>query len=200
MCIGADEGCQVVPEPIAPIAIMFFSLDPTRMPISSPDITSNGPIFIELIPGMLPMPFIPAAPGEGLAAGIGMFICVCGAAEGEACGICMPGMFICVCGDAEGEACGICMPGIFICVWGDAEGEAGGICMPGIFDEGLDGIFIPGILSISFLFAGLFCTGAFLLRGPTLRRCIAGIFIPGIFIPGILSMSCFFASCLFFVT
>ena len=57
-------------------------------------------------------------------------------------------MFICVCGDAEGEACGICMPGIFICVWGDAEREAGGICMPGIFDEGLDGIFIPGILPI----------------------------------------------------
>src|SRR5713101_8136899 len=127
MCIAADEGCHEVPEPIAPIDMMFFSLEPTRIPISSPDITSNGPMFIGPIPGMPSMPFIPLiAPGDGLAAGIGMFIFCSGEAcgFGEAAGICMPGMFICVCGDAEGDACGICIPGIFICVCGDAEGDA----------------------------------------------------------------------------
>ena len=69
----------------------------------------------EAIPGIPSMPF---APGEGLAAGMGMFIFCSGEAWvfGEAAGICMPGIFICVCGDAEGEADGICMPGIFICI------------------------------------------------------------------------------------
>src|SRR5205814_7830694 len=118
MCIGADEGCQEVPDPIAPIDIKFVSLDPTRMLMSLPFITNSGPIFIEPMPGMPSMPFIPPiAPGEGLAMGIGIFIFCSGEAcgFGEATGICMPGIFICVCGDAEGEAAGICIPGIFIC-------------------------------------------------------------------------------------
>ena len=55
------------------------------------------------------------------------------------------------------------------------------------------------MLSISFLFAGVFGTCAFRPRGPTLRRCIPGIFIPGMFIPGMLPISCFFALCFFFV-
>src|ERR1700675_3191139 len=96
--------------------MMLVSLDPTRMPMSFPIITISGPIFIEPIPGMFSMPFIPPlSPGEGLAVGIGIFI-FC---SGEACGL--------------GEADGICMPGIFICVWGDAEGEACGICIPDMF-------------------------------------------------------------------
>ena len=143
MCIGPDDGCQEVPDPIAPIDMMFVSLEPTRMLMSFPFITISGPIFIEPIPGMFPIPFIPPIrPGEGLAIGIGIFIFWSGERRGpgEAVGICMPGMFICVCGDAEGEACGICIPGMFICVCGDAEGEGCGIFMPGIF--------IPGMLSI----------------------------------------------------
>src|SRR5712692_6974972 len=184
MCIAADEGCHEVPEPIAPMDRMFESLDPTRIPISSPDITSNGPMFIEAIPGMPSMPFIPPiAPGDGLAPGIGMLIFCSGepCGFGEADGICMPGIFICICGGEEGGVAdcfgddkglaGIFIPGMFIWIWGDAEGE--------------------GILSI---FGG----SAFLRRGRTLRRCIPGIAIPGMFMPGMLPMSCFFAVCFFF--
>jgi hypothetical protein len=48
MYIGADEGCQDVPLPIAPIDVTLLPLEPTRMPISPPlpDITSSGPISI----------------------------------------------------------------------------------------------------------------------------------------------------------
>src|SRR5207247_1253792 len=119
MCIGPDDGCQEVPDPICPIDMMFVSLDPTRMPMPFPFITINGPIFIESIPAMFPVPFIPPiCPGEGLAVGIGIFIFCSGepCGLGEAVGICMPGMFICVCGDAEGEACAMGMPGMFICI------------------------------------------------------------------------------------
>src|SRR6266404_5677862 len=115
MCIGPDDGCQVVPEPIAPIHIMLVPLEPTRMPMSLPDITINGPMFIE------PMPDVPSMPGiapiglaDGLDDGIGMFMSIFCSGEacgfGDADGICMPGIFICVCGDAEGDACGICIP------------------------------------------------------------------------------------------
>src|SRR6266850_4438585 len=117
MCIGPDDGCQVVPDPIAPIDMMFVSLDPTRMPISLPFMTINGPISIERVPGMFPMPFIPPiSPGEGLAMGIGIFIFCSGTpcGFGEAAGICIPGICIGVCGDGEGDDCGICIPGIVI--------------------------------------------------------------------------------------
>ena len=107
----------------------------------------------------------------------GIFIWVCGDAEGDACGICMPGIFIWVCGEAEGDACGICIPGMFICICGEAEGEA---C----------GIFIPGMLPICFLF----CAAGFFLRGVDLR-----IRIPGIFIPGILPIWCFLVDFFFLV-
>src|SRR6266849_5974096 len=136
MCIGPDDGSQVVPDPIAPMDMTFVSLPPTLIPMSLPFITINGPISIEPIPGMFSMVFIPPiSPGEGLAMGIGIFIFCSGEAcgFGEAVGICMPGIFICVCGDAEGDACGICIPGIFICFCGDVEGVACGICIPGLF-------------------------------------------------------------------
>src|SRR6266853_3603174 len=119
MYIDVDAGCQEVPEAIWPIHITFFSLaPPTVTPISLPDMTNGEAPFVApgSIPGMPSMPLVPpAAPGEGLAPGIGIFI-FCSAAGcefGEAEG-CMPGIFICVCGDEEGVACGICMPGIFI--------------------------------------------------------------------------------------
>src|SRR5207247_4282420 len=106
MCIGPDDGCQEVPDPIAPIEMMFESLDPTRMPMSLSDITSSAPMLVDPIPDVPSMPFIsPIAPGEGLAIGIGMFICVWGEADGDDCGIGIPGIFICVCGDGEGEPC-----------------------------------------------------------------------------------------------
>ena len=75
MCIGPEAGCQLVPDPIAPIDMTLVSLDPTRMPMSLFIITISGPMFIEAIPGALSMPFIPPiCPGEGLAPGIGMFM------------------------------------------------------------------------------------------------------------------------------
>src|ERR1051325_986873 len=46
MFIGPEAGCQLVPEPIAPIDIRFVLLEPTRIPMSLPDITINGPMFI----------------------------------------------------------------------------------------------------------------------------------------------------------
>ena len=58
MCIGPDEGCHDVPDPIAPIDMMLLSLEPTRMPMSLPDITMSGPMFIEPVPDMS-MPLMP---------------------------------------------------------------------------------------------------------------------------------------------
>ncbi len=73
MYIGADDGCHEVPEPVAAIDIKFFLLDPMRMPMSFPDMTSSGPIFIEPIcmPGIsdIGLP-------EGLGKGMGMFISI----------------------------------------------------------------------------------------------------------------------------
>src|SRR5882724_3339126 len=119
MCIGADEGCQEVPDAIAPIDRRFLSLAPTRILISLSVITNSGPIFIEPIPCLVSMPgMFPIAPGEGLAPGVGIFISIfCGDAPGDPEGI---GMFISIfCGEAcgFGEADGICMPGIFISIF-----------------------------------------------------------------------------------
>jgi len=58
-------------------------------------------------------------------------------------------------------------------------------------------MFIPGMLPIWFLFAGLFFVAVFLLLGGTFLRCIPDMFIPGMLIPGMLLMSCFFPVCLF---
>ena len=155
MLVRDEDGAQDVPDPICPTYMTLAWLAPTRTPMSFPEITNSDPVFVGPMPGIPSMPFIPLmSPGEGLAIGIGMsifcpgevcgfgeadgicmpgiFICVCGEAEGDACRICIPGMFICICGDADGEACGICIPGIFIC-FGEAEGGACGICMPGMF-------------------------------------------------------------------
>lgn len=83
-------------------------------------ITINGPIFIP----PMSMPGICAIGlGEGLADGIGIFICICGdeAGVGDAAGICIPGMSFM--GLGEGEAFGV----------GDGFAFCGaGIFMPGI--------------------------------------------------------------------
>src|SRR5712691_9730767 len=116
MCNCEECGVHDVPDPIWPQKSRLVSLAPTLTAMSPPDITSSSPMSGELIPGMPSMPFIPPiAPGDGLAAGMGIFIFCSGEAcgFGEADGICMPGMFICVCGDAEGDACGIRIPGMF---------------------------------------------------------------------------------------
>ena len=76
MCIGPDDGCQVVPEPMAPIDMMLVSLDPTRMPISFPLMTISGPIFIFMFIPRVSMPVIGLA--DGLAVGIGMFMSIFG--------------------------------------------------------------------------------------------------------------------------
>ena len=118
MYIGADDGCQEVPEPIAPIDITLWSLEPTRMPMSSFFITTSGPMFIDPMPFVVSMPgMFSMEPGEGLGDGIGMFI---------------PGMFLGISGEADGvgEAFGFCMPGISVFA-GVGEGEAFGIVCPG---------------------------------------------------------------------
>ena len=86
MCIGPDDGCHDVPDPIAPMDMRVLSLDPTRIAISFPFITINGPRFI-FIPPMFMPGIWPIGLPEGLAPGIGIFI---------------PGILICVCGDAPG--------------------------------------------------------------------------------------------------
>src|SRR5689334_18162843 len=106
MCIGPDEGCQDVPDPIAPIEIRFVSLDPTRIPMSSPLITTSGPMSIACvmcIPSIWPIAF-----GDGVATGIGMLIS--GVGDGEAAGIAIPGVCRCGCvgdGDGLGLAAGV---------------------------------------------------------------------------------------------
>jgi hypothetical protein len=114
MCMGPDDGCQDVPEPIAPIDMTLVSLEPTRMPMSLPFITSSGPMFM-FIPPMSVPGIRPIGLADGLAEGIGIFIFISGEADGPGeAGICIPGIFICACGDDDGDACGSCMPGIFI--------------------------------------------------------------------------------------
>jgi hypothetical protein len=107
MCIGPDEGCHDVPDPIAPIEITFVSLEPTRIPMSSPFMTTSGPISM---PGIVCVPSIwPIVPGEGLAMGIGIFVFCSG--DGEAAGIGIPGVWRCgwvvVDGDGLGFATGV---------------------------------------------------------------------------------------------
>ena len=113
MCIGAEDGCQDVPDPIAPIDIKFVSLEPTLIFISLFDITSSGPMFIfdspVFMPGMPPI-------GVGDDIGIGMLICTCGDGVGV--------------GEGVGEAAGICiMRGVGE---GVGVGEVAGIFIPGI--------------------------------------------------------------------
>ena len=129
--MGPDDGCHEVPDPIAPIDMMLESLDPTRMPMSFPLITTNGPMFIFVPPISIPgMGAIGLA--DGLAEGIGMFICVWGEAKGvgEADGLCIPGisLFISGLGDAEGvgEVAGICIFGMSFVFSGEAAGEGVG--------------------------------------------------------------------------
>ena len=103
MCIGAEEGCQDVPEPIAPIDIVFLSLEPTRTPMSSFVITIKAPMFMDpvCIPGIWPIGL-----DAGLAEGIGIFISICGDGEGvgDESGIFMLGISSIVRGVGEGFA------------------------------------------------------------------------------------------------
>jgi hypothetical protein len=142
--IGVEAGAQEVPDAIWPIEITFVSLEPTRILMFWPDITSSGPISIEPVPGMPATPFtFSDAPGfispglsPELAAGMGMSI-FSGEATGDAAGIGIFISFFCceeVCG--IGEVAGICIPGIFISIaLGDADGEglAEGIAISGMF-------------------------------------------------------------------
>jgi hypothetical protein len=50
MCIGPDDGCHEVPDPIAPMDMMLVSRDPTRMPMSFSFMTINGPILMAPLP------------------------------------------------------------------------------------------------------------------------------------------------------
>jgi len=61
----------------------------------------------------------------------------------------MPGIFIWVCGEAEGDAVGICIPGMFIGIC-PGEGWGAGDCAGD--DDGLAGIFIPGLLPVPCFF------------------------------------------------
>jgi len=109
-------------------------------------------------------------------------IFICGDAEGDACGICIPGMFICVCGDGEGDGCGICIPGMFCICSVDACGAAD--CLG---DDGCAGIFIPGMLPISFFFPVCFFRAVFFFF-----RVIAFdlYFAFDLLVPGMLDISC----------
>src|SRR5882762_8733477 len=100
--MGPDAGVQEVPVPICPKLKTLRSLSPTRTPMSLPDITTRGPMFIGPMPGIFAMLFMFApAPAEGLVFGIGIFMSIFGC--GEACGF--------------GVAGGICIPGIFISIF-----------------------------------------------------------------------------------
>jgi hypothetical protein len=92
----------------------------------------------------------------------------------------MPGIFIC--GDAEGDACGICIPGMFCIRSVEACGAAD--CLG---DDGCAGMFIPGMLSISCFFAVCFFRAVFLFF-----RVIAFDFdfAFDLLIPGMLDISC----------
>jgi len=119
MRIGPDEGCHEVPDPIAPIDMMFVSLEPTRIPISFPLTTNSGPMFV-----FVPPIFIPGicaiGLADGLTDGIGIFISFCGDGAGVTEGICIPGMSFM--GLGEGEAFGV----------GDGFACGAGIFMPGM--------------------------------------------------------------------
>jgi hypothetical protein len=170
MCIGAEAGCHVVPDAIAPIDMMFDWLEPTRMPMSFSDMTSSGPMFI------VPMPVPPAS-------GVGFVSC-------PSCVI--PGIFMLlmppeVSGLAAGDAfvCGVWLfmfmfMGIPLSIFCPGEGEAGSVVALGV-----DGICIPGILFMS-VFAG---------EDEGVGDC-NGVDVPFTFMPFmfILCASCFFGA------
>src|SRR5437762_1704546 len=127
MYSGAVDGCQLAPDPIWPIHIMFCWLRPTRMPISSSCKTISGPIFIWSL--FISIPAI----GDGLAAGMGIFISDAGDAAaglGEAAGLFIPGISAFIGGDdegdGEGEGFAIFIPGMASFVVSDGVGEGAG--------------------------------------------------------------------------
>ena len=93
MNIGVDDGCHEVPDPIAPIEIKFVSLEPTRIAMSSPDITSNGDISAGMsMPAWLGSVFSGVASGAGEAAGCGSDA-GCSAGVGAAAGAVVGGIW-----------------------------------------------------------------------------------------------------------
>lgn len=115
MYIGDVSGCHDVPDPIWPRLMTFPALaGPIRTPIPWSDITS-GPVFV-CGPTISVLGIWLLGPGDGLAAGIGIFICWCGVETGE--------------GEGDGEAIGIveCLCGVAA---GVGDGEAAGIFIPG---------------------------------------------------------------------
>ena len=106
MCIGADAGCQEVPDAIAPIDMKLVALEPTRIPISLPDITMSEPIFIICISGVITC--------DGL---------------GDGDGICIPGVMTC---GGLGDGDGICIPGVMTC-GGLEDGDGDGVGVDGVF-------------------------------------------------------------------
>jgi hypothetical protein len=88
MCMGPDDGCHDVPDPIAPIAMTFVSLEPTPMPIPSAAITMSERVSTK--PRSFPC-ICPVAPCEGLA---GLFVFF---SPVEASGISIPGACRCIC-------------------------------------------------------------------------------------------------------
>jgi hypothetical protein len=81
MYIGLEAGCHDVPEPIAPIEIMFVSLEPMPIPMSSPRIISSGPMSISCISSVAGIACV--GDGAGELAGIA---CV-GDGAGELAGV-----------------------------------------------------------------------------------------------------------------
>jgi hypothetical protein len=202
MYIGADEGCQDVPEPIAPIDVTLVPLEPTRIAMSLPDITSRGPISIAppfdmSMPGIVAGIFMPGVwvcgDSLGVAEGMGIFMSIFsgdagGFGDGELVGICIPGICVpgvWVCGDSLGVAEGM---GIFRSIF---SGDAGGLG-----DGELVGICIPGMLLMSCFFCGcvLFRTKVLFLLDALRRFTFAFAFGfdfgLGLLMPGMLLMSC----------
>src|SRR6185295_3140954 len=190
MYMGADDGCQEVPEPIAPIDVTFFSLAPTRMPMSVPDITISGPMFIELPPD-ISIPFMSlVAAGRLPAADGGMFIpgvCVWGFCSlvlvspvcdaTAAGGILFSGVWRCGVGLGAGAtfaggagSAGMTIPGVCRC------GEGTGLASASAGATGVVG-FIPGISAMScFWTASVFLTTFFFFRRTVFRLCRAFAF------------------------
>lgn len=164
-----EAGCHDVPEAIWPMGMMF-SLAPTRMPMSSPDITISEPAFIgaSCAPSWSVWRGAPGAGGS----------CVGDNPGGGACVSCSPGFTVggvagvvwgaCMCGAAVGAGdgpawtAGGCMSGECICgATGAGEGAAGvatgAADLPGstLTGECTCGACVPGLLRGCCLFAGL---------------------------------------------
>src|SRR5205085_5973297 len=102
MFIGDDAGCQLVPDPICPIGMRFFALAPTRIAISSPDMTINSCTPASAMLVMPPSMFMPGIAPVCMLCSDGVAVVF---AAGDVLGMlisCSPCMFISLVGDAVG--------------------------------------------------------------------------------------------------